>query len=310
MPDQQPGPACLFPGQGSQAVGMGRGLHEGSRGAREVFEEIDDSLGRRLTTVMFQGPEEELTQTHNAQPAIAAVSLASFRALEEALGRRPDVSMVAGHSLGEYTSLAVAGALSVSDTIRLVSERGRLMQLACEERPGGMAALIGIDELAVESICAETGVYISNVNTDEQIIISGDHMSLARAIDLAGARGAKKCVALTVGGAFHSGLMAPASSPLADVIESLEWHDPVVPIVANCDARPLTTAEEVKAELKAQITSCVRWSDSVRFMLSSGVQEFVELGQGRVLSGMVKRIDRKAKVSAAGDMESILALAS
>ena len=302
--------AYLFPGQGSQTVGMGKDLYDGSVAARAVFDEIDDTLGRSLTSIMFDGPQEELTKTENAQPAITAVSLAAYKALEEAHGSCPDIAMVAGHSLGEYSSLHVAGALSVADTARLVVERGRLMQHACDERPGGMAALLGIDELSVEEICNETGTYISNINTDEQIIVSGDHMSLAKAIDLAAARGARKCVPLPVDGAFHSGLMEPARSGLLEVIDSLDWHDPAVPVIANCDARSITTAAEIKEELGMQIMSCVRWSDSIRFMLGEDVRCFVEVGQGKVLASMMRRIDREATVSNISDMESVVALAS
>ncbi|MBT4074418.1 MAG: ACP S-malonyltransferase [Chloroflexi bacterium] len=302
--------AYLFPGQGSQSVGMGKDLYDGSKAAKAVFDEIDDTLGRSLTSIMFEGPQEELTKTENAQPAITAVSLAAYKALEESKGSSPDIAMVAGHSLGEYSSLAVAGALSIADTARLVVERGRLMQHACDERPGGMAALLGIDELSVEEICTETGTYISNINTDDQIIVSGDHMALAKAIDLAAARGARKCVPLPVGGAFHSGLMEPARSGLLDVIDSLDWHDPAVPVIANCDARSITTAAEIKEELGMQIMSCVRWSDSIRFMLGNGVRDFVEVGQGKVLAGMMRRIDREANMSNISDMESVVALAS
>ncbi len=302
--------AYLFPGQGSQSVGMGKDLYDGSKAAKAVFDEIDDTLGRSLTSTMFEGPQEELTKTENAQPAITAVSLAAYKALEEVQGTAPDIAMVAGHSLGEYSSLAVAGALSIADTARLVVERGRLMQHACDERPGGMAALLGIDELTVEEICSETGTYISNINTDDQMIVSGDHMALAKAIDLAAARGARKCVPLPVGGAFHSGLMEPARPGLMEVIDSLDWHDPTVPVIANCDARSITTAAEIKKELGMQIMSCVRWSDSIRFMLDNGVRDFVEVGQGRVLAGMMKRIDREANISNISDMDSVVSLAS
>ena len=302
--------AYLFPGQGSQSVGMGKDLYDGSKAAKAVFDEIDDTLGRSLTSTMFEGPQEELTKTENAQPAITAVSLAAYKALEEVQGTAPDIAMVAGHSLGEYSSLAVAGALSIADTARLVVERGRLMQHACDERPGGMAALLGIDELTVEEICSETGTYISNINTDDQMIVSGDHMALAKAIDLAAARGARKCVPLPVGGAFHSGLMEPARPGLMEVIDSLDWHDPTVPVIANCDARSITTADEIKKELGMQIMSCVRWSDSIRFMLDNGVRDFVEVGQGRVLAGMMKRIDREANISNISDMDSVVSLAS
>ncbi len=306
--------AYLFPGQGSQTVGMGKDLYTQSPVAHGVFEEVEDALDRPSTDllldVMFDGPDEELTKTENAQPAIAAVSLAAYFALRATATNMPPPFMVAGHSLGEYSGLAAAGALSIPDTMRLVVERGRLMQHACDQRPGGMAALIGIDELSVEDICRETGVEKANVNSDDQIIISGDHPSLARAIDLAAARGARKCVSLPVGGAFHSGLMEPARSGLVDVIESLDWRDPQITIVANCDARPLTTAREIKEELASQIMSCVRWSDSVRYILDQGVTDFVEVGPGRVLAGLMRRIERSARVRNVNDMDSVLALAS
>ena len=302
--------AFIFPGQGSQAVGMGKDLYAGSPAARAVFDEVDDALGRPITQLAFEGPADELTRTGNAQPAISAVSLAVHAALGEAMGRDPAPAMVAGHSLGEYTALAVAGVLSVSDTMRLVVERSRLMQRACNERPGGMVALIGIDEFAVEDVCRETGTYLSNINSAEQIIISGDHMSLARAIDLASTRGARKCVALPVGGAFHSGLMEPAQTGLNRVIESIEFKDPAMPIIGNCDGAPLTTAAEVKEELCRQLTSCVHWERSVKLMIHGGVDGFVEVGPGRVLSGLVKRIDRNAPTATVCDLESVRAFAA
>lgn len=302
--------AFLFPGQGSQAVGMGKDLHDHSPAARTVFQEIDDALERPLSRLMFDGPAEELTKTENAQPAIAAVSLATHAAIEEVRGPSLRPALMAGHSLGEYSALAIAGVLSVADTVRLVVERGRLMQRACDERPGGMVALIGIDELAAEDVCRETGAFLSNINSSEQIIVSGDQVSLAQAIDLAAARGARKCVTLPVGGAFHSGLMAPAQSGLNEVIDSLELRDPLVPIVANCDAEILSTGEQVRDELRRQLTSCVQWHRIVRVMVSHGVDQFVEIGPGRVLSGLVKRIHRNAVTVNVGDAKSLQALAA
>ncbi len=302
--------AFIFPGQASQAVGMGKDLHQNSIAAREVFEEIDDALGRKLTEVMFDGTAEELTRTENAQPAITAVSLASWKAMEEATGRMLLPSMTTGHSLGEYSSLAVAGVLSIQDTVNLVVERGRLMQHACDERPGGMAAIIGIDEQTVEEVCREAGAYISNINTAQQIIISGDHQRLAIAIDMASARGAKRAIPLQVGGAFHSGLMDPAQPGLDAVLDSLEFADPDVPIIGNVSAEPLTTAAEVKDELKKQLQSCVQWNNSVNYMYENGVSEFVEIGPGQVLSGMVKRIVPDVKVSSVGDFESVQSFAA
>ncbi|MDA1279337.1 MAG: ACP S-malonyltransferase [Chloroflexi bacterium] len=302
--------AFLFPGQGSQAVGMGRDLYLNSVAAREVFDEIDDTLGRKLSTTMFEGPDDVLRQTENTQPAILATSIATWRAMEEATGVLQIPNATAGHSLGEYSALAVSGVLSVTDAVKLVLERGRLMQGACQERPGGMAALIGIDEITAEEICRESGAEMSTINTEQQIILAGDHRSLAMAIDMASARGAKKAIPLQVGGAFHSGLMSPAQDGLNAMIDSLTFHDPLVPLIGNVTARSLGTAEEVREELRLQLTSCVQWNNTVKFMVNDGIQNFYEIGHGRILAGMVKRIHSEASVSSIGDFESVLQYAS
>jgi len=298
--------AFLFPGQGSQAVGMGKDLYLNSIAAREVFDEIDDTLGRKLSTLMFEGPDDELRQTENTQPAIMATSIATWRAMEEATGVLQVPNATAGHSLGEYSALAVAGVLSISDAVKLVLERGRLMQGACSERPGGMAALIGLDEITAEEICRESGAQMSTINTEQQIILAGDHRSLAMAIDMASSRGAKKAIPLQVGGAFHSGLMSPAQNGLNAMIDSLTFHDPLVPLVGNVTAKSLGTADEVKEELRLQLTSCVQWNNTIKFMLNDGIDAFYEIGHGRILSGMVKRIDRSASVTSIGDFASVL----
>ena len=289
---------------------MGRELYERSPTARSVFEEVDSALGRPLTRILFEGPEDELRQTVNAQPAIMAVSLACALAIEEQLGVRetPQPVMMAGHSLGEYTALAVSGVLSVADTAKLVSARGELMQEACDRNPGTMAAVLGLDEMTMEEIARETGTYVSNVNTAEQIVISGERIAVARTLDLASARGAKKVIPLRVGGAFHSGLMEPARAGLIEAVNSLTFGDPEVPIIANCTGEPLTTADSVKRELVAQICGCVQWKRSIDYMVGSGVSNFIEVGPGNSLSGMVKRISRDAKVASVGDMDSILSL--
>lgn len=297
--------AFLFPGQGSQVVGMGKDLYEKSPAAREIFQEVDEALSRPLTKVVFEGPQDDLIRTENAQPAISAVSLAAHAALSEQLGHAPAPTMLAGHSLGEYTTLAISGVLTLTETMRLIVERGRLMQRACNEQPGGMVALIGIDEFAAGDVCRETGTYLSNINSRDQIIISGDHINLARAIDLASARGAKKCVPLTVGGAFHSGLMEPAQSGLNKVIESMDFRDPSVPIFGNCHGTPLITANEVKEELSMQLMSCVRWQDSIKHMIADGADRFVEIGPGRILSGLLKRIDPSMHITGIRDMASV-----
>lgn len=310
--DEARGPkvAYLFPGQGAQAVGMGRELYDNSAAAREVFEEIDDALGRSLTSVMFDGPDDDLRQTVNAQPGIMAVSLACMKAMEEELelDAMPQPVFMAGHSLGEYTALAVAGVLGVDQAALLVQERGRLMQEACDQNPGTMAAVIGLDQIALQEVARETGVWISNVNTGDQIVISGERMAIARAMDLCEARGAKKTIALRVGGAFHSGLMEPARAGLVEAIESMDFHDPRVPIVANCTGAPLTAASDIKDELVAQVCGTVQWRDTIDYMVGSGVNSFIEIGPGRALSGMVKRIHRRANISNVADLDSILEL--
>ena len=298
--------AFLFPGQGSQAVGMGKDLYLNSIAAREVFDEIDDMLDRKLSTMMFEGPDDELRQTENTQPAIMATSIAAWRAMEEATGVLQIPNSTAGHSLGEYSALAVSGVLSFTDAVKLVLERGRLMQGACEERPGGMAALIGLDEVTAEEICRESGAQMSTINTEQQIILAGDHHSLAMAIDIASARGARKAIPLQVGGAFHSGLMSPAQNGLNAMIDSLTFHDPLVPLVGNVTAESLGTAEEVREELRMQLTSCVQWNNTIKFMLNDGITNFYEIGHGRILSGMVKRIDREASVTNISDFASVL----
>lgn len=298
--------AFVFPGQGSQALGMGHDVYINSPAGREVFEEVDDALGRRLSDVMFGEDSDALTRTENAQPAILTASIAMWRAMEEATATMVMPDLAAGHSLGEYSALVVAGVLSVSDAVKLVCERGRLMQGACESSPGGMLALIGVDEVTAAEICRDSGVEMSTVNTPEQIIIAGDHKGLARAADLAGARGAKKAIPLSVAGAFHSGLMSSAQHGLDSAIESTTFNDPLVPVVGNVDARPLTTADDVKSELRRQLTSCVQWNRGVRYMLDGGgVDEFVEIGNGKVLSGMIKRIDRGARVRNVSDYDSV-----
>ena len=300
------GISYVFPGQGSQSVGMGLELYQASPAAREVFEEADDSLGFSLSRLIFEGPSRELQDTMNSQPAIMIVSIACWKAWEEFLGAQsPRPISVAGHSLGEYTSMVVSGVLSFADGVRLVRERGRLMHEASEIRPGGMAAIMGLDELAFEHICAETGVELANVNSDEQVVISGDKIAVARAMDLATARGAKKTVPLKVSGAFHSSLMSYAQKGLAEALDCLELRDPEMPIVANSLATPVSTADEVREELIEGLCHCVRWKQSVRYMVDAGANSFVEFGPTRVLSSLIKRIDRDVEANTLTSPESI-----
>ena len=301
-----PGTALIFPGQGAQFVGMGRDLYDGSPAARAVFDEVDEALGRPLSTLMFEGPEAELQRTANSQPAIMTASIAAVKALQEQ-GSDEDLgtTMMAGHSLGEYTALAVSGALDLSDTARLVEERGRLMQKACEMRPGTMAAVIGLDLMTVEEISRQSGTYIANINTADQVVISGDVLAVARALDMASARGAKKAIPLRVAGAFHSHLMSPARDGLARAVSKLDLRDPEVPIVANMTGRPIRTAAELREELVTQICECVQWVSSVEFMVDAGVTNFIEFGPGRALTGMVKRISRSTSTQTVGDLRAV-----
>ena len=302
--------AYLFPGQGAQVVGMGKDLYQNSRAARDIFEQVDDALGRSLSTILFEGPEDLLKDTINAQPGIMAVSLACMEAIKEKLDQDdiPVPFAMAGHSLGEYTALSAAGILNVKDVSRLVQKRGELMQEACEKNPGTMAAILGLDEVVLQEIAKESGTYVSNVNTNEQIVISGSNMGIARAMDLATARGAKKVIPLRVGGAFHSGLMESAKAGLVEALESIEFRKSDISIIANCTGDAINSPEEIKQELVSQIAGCVQWKRSVDNMIRTGVNNFVEIGPGRALTGMVKRIDRKANTTSVSDIESILAL--
>ena len=298
--------AFVFPGQGSQNVGMGLELYNVSSAAREVFEEADDSLGFSLSDLIFNGPSDVLQDTVNSQPAIMLVSIACWKAWLEYLGSdvRSPVS-VAGHSLGEYTSLVVSGVLSFSDGLKLVRERGRLMHEAGLSRPGGMAAIIGLDDFALEHICAETGVELANINSDEQFVISGDKIAVVRAMDLASAQGAKKTLSLPVSGAFHSSLMAQAQEGLKDAIASLELKDPIIPVIANSTGLPMTTMSEVRQELVHGLCHCVQWRNSVKYIVGTGVSQFVEFGPARVLTSLIKRIDKNVQAVTLSDLESI-----
>ena len=301
----------MFPGQGSQKVGMGTGLFESSKAARETFAEADDSLGFPLSRMIFEGPAGELQNTVNSQPAIMTVSIAAWRAWAEVAGpAAAEAGAVAGHSLGEYTALVAVGVIEFADAVRLVRRRGELMNQASINRPGAMAAILGLDELAFDQICAETGVELANINTDNQIVISGDRMAIAHAVDLSIARGARKAVTLPVSGAFHSSLMVEAKAGLAAELESLHLREPKMPIIANCDSRPLSGAGEIREELVSGLCRCVQWKDSVRVMIDSGIGRFVEFGAGGVLSGLIKRIDRDVEVAAVADPDSIRKLAA
>ena len=297
--------AFVFPGQGAHRVGMGLDLYQNSPVAREIFDEADRVLNFPLSRLCFEGPEEELRQTINAQPAIMVTSIACLGALFEAKGWLKPY-LLAGHSLGEYTALVPAGVLEFSDAIRLVWERGRLMQEAGAMQPGGMAAIIGLDEFATMQMWQEIGVELANINSPKQIVISGATEPLNQAMDRARSQGAR-VVPLEVSGAFHSRLMKPAAEEIARIVSQIELRDPKIPIVANTNIRAMTTANAVKQELPSQVRHCVHWLYSVQYMVRRGVSTFVEIGPGKVLSGLIKRIDNSVQVVNISDMASITA---
>lgn len=304
--------AFVFPGQGSQHVGMGRSLADHSPAAREIFAQADETLGFALSELCFSGPEPELRDTINAQPAILTVSMACLAALREHLGaaeRSLRPRLVAGHSLGEYSALVAAGVLDFSTALQLVRERGRLMKESGESTPGGMAAVIGLDARVLEDVCRQARakgiVWPANYNTPTQTVISGDLAALSAAIELAVANGAQRVIRLAVSIAAHSPLMLRASDQFNEVVNRLRWQDAHIPIVSDISAQVLTSADEIRLELTRQLCSSVRWTETVREMLGAGVTTFVELGPGDVLSSMIRRIDRGVSTVSISDSASL-----
>lgn len=291
------GVAFIFPGQGAQYVGMGRDFARDYLQVQEIFEIADKTLGFPLSKLCWEGPEEELKQTINTQPAIVAVSLAGLKILTDE-GFYPEV--VAGHSVGEYAALVAAGVLDVPDALRLVRKRGQFMQEAGEKYPSTMAAILGLSREKTEEACkvaSETGVVeIANLNCPEQVVISGEIKAVEKAREIALQMGAKRAIPLAVSAAFHSSLMQEPAVKLAKELDEIEFQEPLIPLVANESAHYLTAASEIKSALKRQITSKVLWEDSIRAMLENGVDTFVEVGPGTVLSGMIKKISKEVNV--------------
>lgn len=305
--------AFIFPGQGSQAVGMGKALADAFPAARAVFEEVDAALNETLTKVIWEGPAETLTLTENAQPALMAVSLAVMRVLETEAGvdLARDAQFVAGHSLGEYSALAAAGALSVGDTARLLRIRGRAMQKAVPVGTGAMAALLGLDfeqavtvagEAARDQICQA-----ANDNGGGQVVVSGDKAAVERAVEIAKGRGARRAMMLPVSAPFHCALMQPAADVMAAALAAVTVKSPAVPVVANVLAKPVRDPADIVAALVAQVTGTVRWRESIVFMANAGVTRFYEVGAGKVLSGLVKRIAEGASGVSIGTPDDVAA---
>ena len=304
--------AFVFPGQGSQTVGMGQELYQQFSIAKQVFEEVDDALDLKLSDLMFSGDIAELTQTENAQPAIMAVSMAVVRVLEQETGRKINelATCVAGHSLGEYSALCASGALSVADTAQLLRTRGLAMKEASVDAPGAMAAILGLDMKQVSKIVNEASqnreiCVIANDNCPGQVVISGYLNAIDRAIDIALQSGAKKALKLPVSGGFHSPLMGRAADKMKSVLEELTIQKPQVPIVANITAEFEQNPQRIKELLVAQVTGSVRWTESVQYMTSQGITDFVECGNGKVLCGLIKRINGEARSIAVGNKDGI-----
>ena len=303
--------ALVFPGQGSQSVGMGRTLYDSFDASRAVFDEVDEALGEKLSELIFEGPEDRLTLTENAQPALMAVSMAAIRALEAEGFSVETAAYVAGHSLGEYSALAAVGALSIGQTAKLLRIRGNAMQEAVPSGAGSMAAIIGLDAEAVAKLCEDAAegevCEPANDNGGGQIVISGNAAAIDRAIALAQERGAKRALPLSVSAPFHCRLMQPAADRMAEALADAEILVPRVPVVTNVTAGPTSDPAEIRERLVRQVTGQVRWRESIEWLAANGVNALVEIGSGKVLTGLARRIDRSLEGRAIGTADDVRA---
>jgi len=303
--------AWVFPGQGSQSAGMGRDLYDNVKSARAIFEQADRALGFPISRLCFEGPDDELRQTINAQPALVIAGYACLEATREISGNKLSApTFLAGHSLGEYTALAVAGVFDFTTAVRLARERGRLMHEAGQKRPGSMAAIIGLDELKLAEVCRKSDTVMANINCPGQIVISGAAENVTKAMAIATAAGASRAIPLQVSGAFHSPLMQPAVEGITVYLESTPFRKPSIPVIGNVTALPLVTAEAVKTELRNQLNSPVQWQRTIEYMVKQGVSTFIEIGPGKVLTGLIRRINKEVKTINIGDLEAIKNLAN
>ena len=301
--------AYVFPGQGSQAVGMGLDLYREYPTAKKIFDEADARLGFALSRLCFEGPAEELKETRNVQPAVLTTSLAMLAVARETCPKLPAADFVSGHSLGEYSALVEAGVLELSGALLLVRERGQLMEAAARNAEGGMAAIIGLDKTIVKELCEAAGVYLSNLNSPGQIVISGALDKLKIAMAQAKERGARRVVPLKVSGAFHSPLMQPAVLDFIKAIANTSFSPARIPVVTNVNAEATTSTDDIKKELVEQLVECVQWQDSVLKMVASGVNTFYEFGPGTVLRGLIRSIAPEAQVVSVNSLEAIAKLA-
>lgn len=303
--------AFVFPGQGAQAVGMGRALAEAYPAAKAVFDEVDAALGERFSALIWEGDPETLTLTENAQPALMATSIAAMRALEAEGIPVTSAAYVAGHSLGEYSALCAAGAISVADAARLLRLRGRAMQAAVPVGVGAMAALLGLDFATVAAVAQEAAqgevCQAANDNDPAQVVVSGHRAAVERAVEIAKARGAKRAVLLPVSAPFHCALMEPAARVMAEALGAVEIRVPAVPLVANVRARAVSDPALIRSLLVEQVTGSVRWRESVEWMAAQGVTAFWEIGAGKALSGMIRRIAKEAATHAVGTPDDVVA---
>jgi [acyl-carrier-protein] S-malonyltransferase len=304
--------AFVFPGQGAQAIGMGKALADAYPAAKAVFDEVDAALGANLSDLIWNGEADVLTLTENAQPALMATSIAAMRALESEGYGIGDAAYVAGHSLGEYSALCAAGAISLGDTARLLRIRGRAMQAAVPVGVGAMAALLGLDFAAATEVAAEAAqgqiCQAANDNDPGQVVVSGHREAIERAVEIAKAKGAKRALLLPVSAPFHCELMSPAAAAMAEALDNVEILAPKVPLVANVVAHDINDPAEIRNLLVQQVTGSVRWRESVSWMVAQGVTEFWEIGAGKALSGMIRRIEKSAECRAVGNPDDIVAL--